>query len=225
MTKGEQAGQSGASGSRKTVAGIFQGQRRAGGVAQLLQGQPVGLRIGLLAGHIFAAHPEGEVLAEPPQQVLRQGRHRGATAGGHDHLAQASCSSSSDQLSHPGAQPQLAGGHQSSVMVLLAGLQLSDQLWRWRLAQQLRESSSDALPATADGQQLAIAGGIPMQRHTNVCKGPVEGQAMAIPLGLRQGAVDIPEQGLQGHQLLAPGLIRLGLIASGGCGLAAGPAQ
>ena len=209
MAKGEQAGQSGAGGGRKTIAGIFQGQRRAGGAAQLLQGQLVGLRIGLLAGHIFAAHPEGEVLAEPPQQVLHQGRHRGATAGGHDHLAQASRASRSDQLGHPGAQPQLAGGHQSSVMVLLAGLQLSDQLWRRRLAQQLREGSSDPLPATADGQQLAIAGGIPMQGHTNVGKGPVEGQAMAIPLGLRQGAIHIPEQGLQGHQLLAPRRLRL----------------
>jgi len=59
---------------------------------------------------------------------------------------------------------------------------------------ELLQLGSDAFTSTADAKPTAIAVGVPMDRQASIGKGTIEGTPMAIPLGLGQGAVDIPQQ-------------------------------
>ena len=125
-----------------------------------------------------------------------------------------------DQLSHAGAELELTGSHKGGVMALLAGLQIRHQRGLGRGPLQLRQGCGDAFAAAADGQQLAVTIFIPAQGHAQLSKGPVEGEPMAVALRLGQGAIDVPEQGLQGHRLVLQTQRRLR-----GCIRAAGAAQ
>ena len=66
----------------------------------------------------------------------------------------------------------------------------------------LGEEMAQALPPTADGQQLQVEAGVPAVGQTGLGEGAVEGAAMALQLGFRQGAIHIPEHGLRqgGHR-------------------------
>jgi hypothetical protein len=77
-------------------------------------------------------------------------------------------------------------------VLLLAGLQISDQGRVGWVALPLLEGKGEPFLTTADGQQLAVASAIPVQGYTCCCEGPVESPAMAFPFGLSQGAIHIP---------------------------------
>jgi hypothetical protein len=98
-------------------------------------------------------------------------------------------------------QPPLL--HQSAVMLLLGPLQRCDKIWLRVTALQVAQLGSDALLPPTDGQPGGIALRAPAHRHTGLGKGLVEGGAMAIALGLGEGAIDIPEQSLERHDTSA----------------------
>ena len=52
-----------------------------------------------------------------------------------------------------------------------------------------------AFLAATDRQQAPVGGQVPMPGEARLGKGPVEGEAMALELRFRQGAIHIPEQG------------------------------
>jgi hypothetical protein len=134
------------------------------------------------------------------QRLAEQRLHGTAAAGGHDHLAQASGLCGSQQLRHPGTQSQTTSGQQGCVVLLLAGLQGLHPAGIRVPPLQLAKRGPDALPATGNGQPGRVGVLVPVDRHTGLGKGPVEGQAMAIPLGFRQGPIHIPEQGRKRHR-------------------------
>ena len=79
-----------------------------------------------------------------------------------------------------------------NVVLMLAGLQISDQGRIGWVALPLLEGKGEPFLAAADGQQLAIASAIPVQGQTCSGKSPVKSPAMAFPFGLSQGAIHIP---------------------------------
>ncbi len=197
MTEGDQGAQSSGDGGRQTLGRILQHQNPAGIHLRLLDRQSVGLRMGLLAAHILAAHPETESLLQISETGLQQGGHSRAATGGHDRLGDAGLGDLRHQADHTGPWLQAARLDQLAVVELLAGLEPIQASLLGDDTLDLGQEDPDPLPATADLQQAAVGGGIPVPGQSGFGEGPVEGQTMTGHFGLSEGAIHIPEHGLQ----------------------------
>ena len=203
MAEGEEARQPRPKAGRQPLWGVFNHQQAVRMHTQPFCGHAVGLWVGFLALHVVATDPEGKSVVQRPQHVIDQSGDGPATAGGHDHLDQPRPLGLGDEGRHPWAQAQLPCLHQGAVMGLLGCLKRLHPCRLWVDALQRPQLGGDPFAAAADGQPLAISVGIPLDVHTGLGKGPVEGKAMAVALGFGQRAVHIPKQCLQRHSATA----------------------
>ena len=95
----------------------------------------------------------------------------------------------------------LLGGHE--------GFQLFSGPWGLPL---LVPIGRQPFAAAAYRQQTSIGVQVPMPGQAGLLEGQVEAMAVTLEFGLGQGAIHIPEQGLQplAHAVSSPALIRAG---------------
>ena len=206
MTEGQHASEPGPPGGLQPLQGVLDDQHliRTGHAPLLDQaaaGRLIGLGIGFLAGHIVAANPETEDLGQGSQQVLVQGLHRPTATGGDDGLGQAKGMGLAQNNVDAGPQLELTCGHQQPVVILFGALKRLGAGGVRVATLELPQLGRDALATAADAQPTPVMLGIPVNRQPRFGKGPVEGQAMAVPLGLGQGSIHVPEQRPQRHGL------------------------
>ena len=83
-------------------------------------------------------------------------------------------------------------------MLLFAAVQLGGEVFI--ALPQLIHPSQNPLATTAGVQQALVGAAVPMPRQPSGSKGGIEGWPMTLLLGVSQGAIHVPEQGLQaGH--------------------------
>ena len=209
LAQGQHTGQAGRPSCRQPMGGVLKDQQLVGradvpAVTEAVVGQPIGLGMGFLVAHILTTHPKEEHLLEGTEQMVHQGLHRPAAAGGDDHLNQIGPLGLLEQISHPRTQLQRSFSKELLVVALLGSLQGSHPLRIGGHALEDFKLGSNAFVAAADAQPTGVAVPIPTDRQTSVGKGPVERAAMTVPFRLGQGAIDIPQQGAQSHGAAGP---------------------
>ena len=191
-------------GSRRVDAarGVLDRHRFTGLDAQRTQREPIRLRIGFLALHVFAAHGHREPLGPALAQVhAQQGLDVRAARRRRDAHRQPAGAALPHQREDALAQRQAPFVDELSVdLVLLRVQRARERLARVGLRRRvgvLRHVEQQALAPAGDAQQLAVARLVPAPRQVEGFEGEIEGDAMAVALRLGQRAVDIPEQCLQ----------------------------
>jgi len=113
-----------------------------------------------------------------------------------------------EKLRQARAQPQLAGLDDRRVVNVLALVQFGDAPGRADIRQPPRREAlrkaGDPLPAAGDGEQFAVQALVPVPGQAGLGEGEVEGDPMAVPLGLGQRAVDVEDDGFGRHRLPLP---------------------